>query len=270
MSKSDALSILDIDLDAFQSRTIHNKSDKRRLNSKLYAPWEESQLRVFLEAKCGLSRKQKIPGRYRTEHDSALEFFENLYDTNGKLLRLIHLDGHADLGLGDRSWTHIIGEWLAKDPLDRRRPPVGAGYCNPGSYVAYAAAARILDSVIYAYPPGGGNDLHRVYFLNNDSTSGFLQLKHFKFLDISCYDELTADKADHVEPIISYSALPITEFEEQEAHHAAFVCQSPGFTSKKADRLLYILADYIDFDNQSDPLPNIQVKQISADPKIGI
>lgn len=257
MSASDTLQVLDIDLDAFQSDTVHWKSGKRRLSAKNYVPWTEDQLREFLETRCHLSTELKIPGRYRTEHDGALEFFEGLHDKYGRLLHVAHLDGHADLGLGDPSWVHLIGAWLVKNPSDRRCPPTGTRFCNPGSYLAYAAAARLLASVIYAYPPGGGNDFHTVYFLDNNPQSGFLQLKHFKSFKPDEYEQLTANRATCLEPHIPYRALPITEYQASGAFEAAFVCQSPGFTSKRADRLLYVLEEYIDFDERSDELPEV-------------
>lgn len=255
MSEPDTLRILDLDLDAFQSDTEHFKSGRRRLSAKRYVPWEDDQLREFLETRCGLSRQSAIRGRYRTEHDGALEFFEDLHDEYRKLLHLVHLDGHADLGLGDASWVHLIREWLAKNPSDRRRPPTGTKFCNPGSYLAYAAAGRLLASVIYAYPPGGGNDFHTVYFLNNNPRSGARQLKHFASFDTEDYEQLTADRATSLEPVIPYRALPIADYQASDAFDAAFVCQSPGFTSRKADRLLYVLAEYINFDKRSDQLP---------------
>ncbi len=260
MSESDTLHILDIDLDAFQSDTEHYKSGKRRLSAKRYVPWADDQLRQFLETKCGLSRGSRIPGRYRTEHDGALEFFEGLHDQDGRLLHVAHLDGHADLGLGDPSWVHVIREWLAKSPSDRRRPPHGRKFCNPGSYLAYAAAERLLASITYAYPPGGGSDFPTVYFLDNNPLSGFLQLKHFESFGTMDYEELTADQAISVEPLIPFRASPISEYQAPEPFDAAFVCQSPGFTSKKADSLLYVLAEYVCFDDRSDPLPESQAR----------
>lgn len=260
MSELGKLRILDIDLDAFQSDTVHWKSGTRRLSAKRYVPWTDDQLRKFLETRCCLSKTSRLPGRYRTEHDGALEFFEGLHDKYGKQLHVVHLDGHADLGLGDASWGHLIREWLAKHPSDRRRPPTGSKFCNPGSYLAYAAAGRLLDSVVYAYPPGGGNDFPTIYFLHNNTDSGFLQLKHFTSFDTMDYEHLTADLATCLEPTIPYRALPITDYKASSAFDFAFVCQSPGFTSKKSDRLLNVLAEYIDFDERSDHLPNVPAK----------
>jgi len=256
MSEPGTRRILDIDLDAFQSDTMHFKSGKRRLDARQYVPWTDDQLREFLETRCNLSTSLKIPGRYRIEHDGALEFFEGLHNEDGRRLHVAHLDGHADLGLGDPSWIHLMREWLAMNPSDRRRPPKGTKFCNPGSYLAYAAAGRLLDSVIYAYPPGGGNDFHTAYFLDNNPRSGFLQLKHFTSIDVIDYEQLTAGRAVSLEPRIPYCALPIMEYQAAEDFDDAFVCQSPGFTSKKSDRLLHVLADYIDFDGRSDPLPH--------------
>jgi hypothetical protein len=259
MNNSYPLYLLDIDLDAFLSDTVHWKSGKRRVSGKRYIPWSCDQLREFLENRCGLSRSAKIPGRYAIEHDAALEFMESLRDTSGLQLEVAHIDGHADLGLGDPSWVHLIGEWLAKEPLQRRAPPMSTKACNPGSFLAYAAAARLLAGVTYAFPPGGGNDFHTIFFHENNPDSGFLELKRFGTqVDAMEYESLTADRAISVEPLIPFQALPIEHFKAKRAFDRGFVCQSPGFTPKKSDSLLYVLAEYVDFDDESDSLPIIK------------
>lgn len=256
---TETLHFLDIDLDAFQSDTEHWKSNKRRLSKTRYVPWREDTLRKFLEDRCKLSSRAKIPGRFAIEHDAALPYMEELYDHFGQELEVAHLDGHADLGLGDPSWVHLVTDWLAKKPSDRRRPPSHIGACNPGSYLAYAAAARFLADVKYAYPPGGGDDFPIILFHENSPRGGYLELKRFspedrKNLD---YEELRADNAISVEPKIPYRAMPIENFQASKPFDRAFVCQSPGFTPKASDRLLYVLAEYIEFDSHSDALPTV-------------
>lgn len=146
--------LLDIDLDAFLSDTVHWRSGKHRVSKKRYVPWSSDQLREFLEDRCGLSRGTRITGRFAIEHHAALAYMENLHDTVGGKFEVAHIDGHADLGLGDPSWVHLTTEWLAKDPSQRRRPPMHRCMCNPGSFLAYAAAGRLLTGVTYAFPPG--------------------------------------------------------------------------------------------------------------------
>jgi hypothetical protein len=55
---------------------------------------------------------------------------------------LVHVDAHADLGLGDASWVHIVSELLRLPVAQRSDPPRGSRFLNAGSYIAYALAAR--------------------------------------------------------------------------------------------------------------------------------
>jgi hypothetical protein len=200
----------------------------------------------LLEDRYRLSRDARIPSRFAIEHHAALAYMENLHDTSRRQLEVAHIDGHADFGLGDPSWVHLIGEWLARDPSQRRRPPMSTRACNPGSFLAYAAAARLLAGVTYAFPPGGGNDVHIIYFHNNNPRSGFLELERFGIpIDANEYESLAAERAISIEPLIPFQALPIGDFKAERPFDRGFVCQSPGITPKKADQLLYVLASGI-------------------------
>lgn len=252
----DPLYVLDVDLDAFLSDTVHWTSGRRRVSKKHYVPWSRDQLRDFLEGQCGLSRDTSLPSRFAIDHDAALAYFEALHDQSGRLLELAHLDGHADLGLGDPSWVHLVTEWLAKAPAQRCQPPKGKGYCNPGSFLAYAAAERLLAGVTYAFPEGGGDDFHTIFFKDNNPAIGFLELKGFNLSSgARDYETLTIDRAISVEPEIAYRAMSINEFRAARSFDRGFVCQSPAFTPKASDELLYVLAEYMVFDADSHPLP---------------
>lgn len=252
----DPLYVLDVDLDAFLSDTVHWSSGRRRVSIKHYVPWSRDQLRDFLEGRCGLSKDTRLPSRFAVDHDAALPYLEDLHDQSGRLIELAHLDGHADLGLGDPSWVHLVTEWLARAPAQRRRPPKGKRYCNPGSFLAYAAAERLLAGVTYAFPEGGGEDFHIIFFRDNDPASGLLELKRFDLSGgIGESETLTVDRAISVEPVIPYRTMSINEFQAARSFDRGFVCQSPAFTPKASDELLYVLADYMAFDAESDPLP---------------
>ena len=50
------MKVLDLDLDFFLNGVAYFKDDDgKRLDSKFYKPWSQSQVRSFLEQKCGLS-----------------------------------------------------------------------------------------------------------------------------------------------------------------------------------------------------------------------
>lgn len=250
------LRMLDIDLDAFLGGTAHWVAGHERLDGSEYRPWSEEQLRDFLEHNCRLSRNTRVRGRFAIEHDAALPYWEDLAADFDAMFDVVHIDGHADLGLGDPSWVHLMTQWLSLPPTARRNPPRGRKCCNPGSYLAYAIAARLVSELSYVHPQSGGGDLHQVFFKDNQTQSGFLQLKLFpNGVEAEEYELLTADRAASVEPAIPYHEYLCAEFLAAAPFDFAFVCQSPGFTPADSDMLLPILAEYIDFDSGSDPLP---------------
>ena len=93
--------VLNIDLDFFLNDIAYFSHDKIRLSSDEYRPWSEIELRFFLEHNCGLS--QPIPGKIIVHHHDAFPFWRSLIEKNqlNYPFELVHIDGHADLGLGD-------------------------------------------------------------------------------------------------------------------------------------------------------------------------
>src|SRR5262249_974856 len=82
-------------------------------------------------------------------------------------------------------------------PVSERHEPLrGSGFMNPGSYLAYAIAARFVSSVVYIYPPNGRCDIPEFYFRGNDPASGFIQLKAFSPEAMSTLAIWKADRRD--------------------------------------------------------------------------
>jgi hypothetical protein len=55
----------------------------------------------------------RIPGRFVVHHDEAFDFWRELVAKHHTQIDLVHIDAHADLGLGDdSSWVHIVSELL--------------------------------------------------------------------------------------------------------------------------------------------------------------
>jgi hypothetical protein len=261
-SETRSLRFLDIDLDAFLSDVAHSKSGIRRLSAKRFVPWTEERLIRFLEDQCGLSVSSPIPGRFVIHHDGAFNYWHQLVASTGQTLDVVHIDGHADLGFGDSSWVQLTSEQLILPPVKRGSPPRGVKACNPGSYLAYAIAARWISQLSYVYPPGGGNDLPIIYFSQNDPRSGQLELKSFSSETHKSYLEnldyegtFTKENATAVESLVPFSAVPIGAFRTTATFDFGLLCQSPGFTPKKSDALIHVIARYIAFDAQSAPLP---------------
>jgi hypothetical protein len=172
---------LDIDLDFFLSDIAHHCDPGRRLSGKHYRPWGPRKVRKFLEEQCLLDRCRRIPGRFVRDHDGAFDYWDALSrEAPGAFgLDVTHVDAHADLGLGDGSWKHLMTIVLHQPVPDRVRAERGPHRLSLASYLAYAAACRWLSSVEYVHPNGKPQDLASLHFQNFDTASGHLQLKAY-------------------------------------------------------------------------------------------
>ncbi len=253
--------LLDIDLDAFVTPTFHGKPVNRRQNKRTHKPWSEGQLIDFLEGQCGLSASSPIPGRYAVQHDAALSFMEELVDTLANKLDVVHIDAHADLGMGAACFRHLSEAYLSVPLSERRDPLAGAMGCNPSTWLLYAVAEQLCSSIVYVHPPGGSvSDLPFLYFQDNDLMSGAVQLKEYTsdvFAGAFRPPEVTyaVQNAKHVEPPVPFQKVPISVFSNSGTFDYAFVCQSPSYTPATADPLIGIIERYVRFDAQSDPRP---------------
>jgi hypothetical protein len=91
------MKFLNLDLDFFQNEIVYSPgSVTRRANKKRYKPWTADKVREFLEIKCHLDRKARIPGVYVTHHDLAFDHWSGLLSAGGEKLQLVHVDVHGD------------------------------------------------------------------------------------------------------------------------------------------------------------------------------
>jgi hypothetical protein len=250
------ISFLNLDLDAFLNDVAHWVSGDDRRDADTYQPWSELELRMFLEMQCGLSASHRVPGRFVVHHDRAFDFWKELVGKHQTQIDLVHVDAHADLGLGDASWVNIVSYFLHYPPEQRTDPPRGSSSLNPGSYIAYALAARWLASMTYVHHlMHGGMDIPVVYFENNDSSPpNRIQLKAYdKQVITRIRTEMPGpEEAISLEPVVPFTKVAISDFKADRSFQYALVCQSPGFTPATVDALIPVFTDYIDFDRSPD------------------
>ena len=117
--------VLDLDMDYFMKSvaTFINESEPERLPEEDYGDsvWSEREVRNFLEGNLGLSKQNRIRGRVVAGHNESSFFWRELIE-KGDLstpFDVIHVDSHADLGLGYSSWTHIL-DYLLYYPVEER------------------------------------------------------------------------------------------------------------------------------------------------------
>jgi len=244
-----SISFLNLDLDAFLSDVADwIAGDDRRDES--YKPWREEELRAFLEGQCHLTRSRPVPGRFVVHHDRAFDYWKELVARHQTQINLVHVDAHADMGQGERSWVHVVSKLLYLPPDQRTDPPRGSAFLSAGSYVAYALAARWISSLVYVYhPQTGGRDIPAVYFENNDaSPPNRIQLKAYEKDGLLRTHPPPINDAVNFEPIVPFTKVAITDFRSHAPFQYALLCQSPGFTPAAADALIPIFDEYIEFD----------------------
>jgi hypothetical protein len=146
--------VLDVDLDAFVSPIAYWPYGAR-LNDEDYRVCARDDVERFLTTQCGLMTDLPLPGRQVVDHDEAFDVWAD-WMKRGILeapFEVVHVDAHADLGMGDASWVHVMIEHLASRPGERLSPKRrGTHGMSAGNYLVFAIAARWLQSLVHVYP----------------------------------------------------------------------------------------------------------------------
>lgn len=248
---------LNLDLDFFVNGIAHwQPNSQKRLSPSAFKPWTKNDVRTFLEKQCGLSSANPVPGRFVTHHDGAFDYW---YEIIKKLdqetkIELTHIDAHSDLGMGDSSWKYIM-ENLLHQPLAQRTNPMrgGTSGLDLGNYIAFAVACRWLGSIKFVLHPKWTGDLAWLHFKNFDPRSGYLQLKKYRLGAIHAHcgytnlDKIKTLQPINVEPEVLYDMVPLAQYKEITGFDHALLCQSPNYTPRKADELISVFSEFIDF-----------------------
>jgi len=145
--------ILDIDLDFFLDSIIHNPRPRRPSNSRV-KPWNEKRVINFLEKKCNLDKQRKIKGKFFKTHDKLFYCFRDLINKR-KLsvpFEILHVDAHADLGIGTLSDKYIMTDLLYR-PVNERTKPKRGGWegLSESNFLAFVIACRWINKLIYVH-----------------------------------------------------------------------------------------------------------------------
>jgi hypothetical protein len=239
--------ILDIDLDFFLDGVAYHRSPGGERLDEEYRPWDEGAIRTFLEHRCGLRQSHPVPGRLVTHHHEAFLFWRELVE-DGRLavpFEVVHVDAHADLGTGDAGYVYLMTDVLLRPVPERTNPEIGRSHLNAGNYLAFAAACRWINRIVYVANPASRDDLLYLHFKHFDQRSGVLQLKgcEQRGLDAIFREDFTYPFA--LEPEIPFARVLPDEFRDTEGFDFAVLCQSPGFTPPRSDGLIPVIMDYI-------------------------
>ncbi len=235
--------ILDIDLDFFLDRIFHCQDEpKRRLSSKEYRVEPIDEALAYLREHCGLAEAQPIPGEVCKHHKEVFFHWERMI-RDGVLktpFEVIHVDAHADMGLGNLSSLYIAEEFLAQ-PVKRRRvprskEPWALNNCN---FILYALAMRWIGRLTYVTHPRCQDDVQWMHMKDFSSKSGFVQLKQFEpGLAERVKDPLDVKKFPfEAEPEVPMAVVPREEFRIDGRPDFVFISQSPTYTPREVDEL---------------------------------
>lgn len=242
--------ILDLDLDFFLNEIAHHRSDVgTRLSSRDYKPWKKSEVRLFLERQCLLSTANPTKGRVVTHHDEVFWQWRDLVE-EGKIgvpFTIVHVDAHADLGMGDSGNRYIMTDLLHESMEDRKYPI--SGEVKPGNYLLFAVACRWVSQMTFVLHPRWRGDLPPLPFENFNPTSACLQLKRCTSKELQkhslrggSWSKLQVLK---FEPKGPFRTIKCAEYQAKQPFSFVFLSHSPGYTPHTADGLISILKDYI-------------------------
>lgn len=263
--------ILDLDMDYFMDSPAIgiNEEIEERLSETEYAQevWSEKRVRNFLENNLGLSTDRKIRGKIIKGHNEALFFWKELI-SEGKLLtpfEVVHVDSHADLGLGYSSWYYIMKE-LLKYPVEER--PYHNSYTTAsgktskegiGDYLLFAIAYRWISKLTYCANPNGDNNDYILDTLKNfeeeliwdKPVKNTIQLLYNPNDEFPKYDDSKRTKQAFIsrstkEPEVPFLIIPkIEDVKYNGDFDFISLAQSPNYTPKSADFIIDIFKEYI-------------------------
>lgn len=248
------MKILDIDLDFFLSEIAHFVDGDRLNEADGFLPWGETKVRRFLEINCGLKQNEPVKGCFFVKHHEVFNFWRKLI-FEGQLeipFEVIHVDAHADLGLGDSSWSYITGELLHKPVQERIFPKVGGwDGLGEGNYLAFSLACRWIKRLKYIHHPDYEDDIVQFYWKDFKNNSGYLQLPKIKKneLDVLLHlqnHDLEKYKPLSVEPPVPFEIIPSSIYKSDSTFSYVFLTQSPAYTPASSDKLIPVIMSYID------------------------
>lgn len=241
---------LDLDLDFFLDSIALMRDDSgERLSGADYKPWDPNDVRLFLERNCGLSIDRRRPGRVVEHNDQAWDFWKDLI-SEGRLsvpFDVVHVDAHADLGLGDAGYVYLMSELLHVD-LDNRSSEADRDQIMPGNFLSFAVACQWIRRLVYVRHPKARDDLISYHFKDFDTRSGFIQLKRlesgvFAGAHVKPVRELPILA---LEPEVPFEMIQGASFRTTRPFDFVILSRSPGFTPRESDQLIPVVSRYIE------------------------
>lgn len=265
------MKVLDLDMDYFMKSFAANiyESNQERLSEDEYADyvWTEKEVRDFFQNNLGLSKNHKIRGRVVCGHNEALYYWKELIE-KGKLTKpfdVIHVDSHADLGLGCYSWKYIM-DTLLGIPVEERSQnssyidPFNKKHCEGiGDYLLFALAYRWISRIDYCGNPESECNDYIWYTLKdfkepliwNKPVQTTIQLLYNPDMPFPRNNDDPYVNHQYImnsrrEPEVPFLIIPtIEDVKYDGSFDYAVLAQSPNYTPASADFIMDIFREYI-------------------------
>ncbi|NJK32250.1 MAG: hypothetical protein HC927_07490 [Deltaproteobacteria bacterium] len=249
---STQLTVLSVDIDFF---VLGRASDlsltsglDTRLSSDEYATASLEIAQSVFEQSCKLSTLTPVRGISIRHHDAAFEVLRALAKKGS--INFVHMDAHADLGLGDLSHEYLLTDWI-RDCT--RAPTRGWRGLNLGSWLAFAAAAQLVSKITFVpHEPlssGDPSDIHPLY-AHNPRPAAAQELRFCPLTKTELHEiHLRKAYAEMIQRAnctsIPFNITSRDCFNLLSPPNFVILCQSPNFTPVEADPIFTLARSYI-------------------------
>lgn len=270
------MKVLDLDMDYFVKKVATRivDSETNRLSEEEYGGyvWTEREIRDFLENNLGLSKERRIKGRVVSGHNESLFYWKELIESQrlATPFEVVHVDSHADLGVGYTSWIYILNE-LLKYPVEERINH--AEYFETktqkmkgesiGDYLLYAIAYGWISELIYCGNPYGDHTDYRPEIIKDFAekldrektvynTIQLIRNPYRKFpvrfdFDTSGNEKKLFLRQSIKEPEVPFTIIPtVNDVKFDGDFDFVVLAQSPNYTPASADFIMDIFREYIE------------------------
>ena len=235
--------VLDIDLDFFLADCCPLANIGERPELSGHEPWDEQEVRRFLEEQCGLDREHPIPGRIFTTHDEALCFWQELIREE-KLsvpFYVTHVDAHSDLAIGKPGPGFILQNVLSRHP--EKRADIEAYYravqLDEANYLLFALAFRWISGLDNVRNPKSRRDIPDQIVIRDEA-------EEYCAMKLISPVSALMEKFNGPEPVIPFHVYhDYREFKAEDRYDYVSLAQSPRYAPQAADALMDVISEYI-------------------------
>ena len=260
------MNVLDIDLDFFLDRSVHNRADdpSNRPDDEGIVPWQVHKVTNFVETTLNIGTNNA--GRIVQNHDEVFYQWKTLIEANELTVpfKIVHVDAHSDLGLGFPSWQYLHAEFLSIPVSERPGAKQGNDGVNFGSFLAFAVGCRWISEIDFIINRNWHDDIHP-YLLSGPSYKLVdersptnvlpygdydltLELMRIESLDLMSEGNLIQLRKPVGEPRVPLNIITIENVGNRYSSTSwdyVFLSRSPGYVPSYADHLVDPISKYI-------------------------